>query len=160
MTRSHLRPVNPNRADYFQEQLGSIPGTLRIRPDAPPPKIVLIDYNAAKATKVDIEKPEDCAPYLDTESVSWVDVRGLGGEETWYQLGQVFKLHPLVLEDLINVPQRPKIEEYEDQLVIIARMVTLNERGTSFVAEQISLILGKHYLLTVQEEPVYDCWRC
>ncbi len=157
MIRPHLHSVKPNKADYFQEQLSSIPGTLRIRPDAPAPKIVLIDYNAAKATKINIEKPEDCAPYLDTESVSWVDVRGLGGEETWQQLGQVFNLHPLVLEDIVNVPQRPKIEEYEDQLIIIARMVTLNERSTGFVAEQISLVLGKHYLLTVQEEPVYDC---
>ncbi|MBD2152915.1 magnesium/cobalt transporter CorA [Leptolyngbya sp. FACHB-16] len=157
MTHSNRRSVNPNRADYFQEQPGSIPGTLQIRPDAPPPKIVLIDYNKNQATKVDIEKPADCAPYLDTESVSWVDVQGLGGEETWYQLGQVFHLHPLVLEDIINVPQRPKVEEYEDQLVIIARMVTLHEHEPGFVAEQISLILGKHYLLTVQEEPVYDC---
>jgi len=130
---------------------------LRISPDAPPPKIVLIDYSAANATKVNIEKPEDCTPYLDTESVSWIDVRGLGDEEIWQHLGEVFDLHPLVLEDIVNVPQRPKIEEYEDQLVIIARMVTLNDRGTGFVSEQISLILGKHYLLTVQEEPVYDC---
>lgn len=157
MIRHRLRSAKPDKADYFREQLGSIPGTLRISPDALPPKIVLIDYNAAKATKVDLEKPEDCVPYLDTESVSWVDIQGLGGEEIWQQLGKVFDLHPLVLEDIVNVPQRPKVEEHEDQLVIIARMVTLNERGNGFVSEQISLILGKHYLLTAQEEPVYDC---
>lgn len=157
MIRHRLRSAKPDKADYFREQPGSIPGTLRINPDALPPKIVLIDYNAANATRVDIEKPEDCVPYLDTESVSWVDIQGLGGEEIWQRLGKVFNLHPLVLEDIINVPQRPKVEEYEDQLVIIARMVTLVERGNGFLSEQISLILGKHYLLSVQEEPVYDC---
>lgn len=157
MTSQRLNFIQSDNIDYFYDEPGSIPGTLHIKPGAPPPKIVLIDYNKDNAIRVNIEKPEDCAPYLDTESVSWVDVRGLGGEETWQQLGQVFHLHPLVLEDIVNVPQRPKVEEYEDQLLIIARMVTLNQPGNGFISEQISLVLGKHYLLTVQEEPVYDC---
>lgn len=136
---------------------GSIPGTLRIKADTPPPEIVLIDYSATGATRIKLEKPEDCIPYLDTESVSWVDVRGLGNEETWRQLGQVFNLHPLILEDIVNVPQRPKIEEYGDQLIVIARMVTLRQSKRGFVSEQISLVIGKHYLLSVQEEAKYDC---
>jgi magnesium transporter len=72
--------------------------------------------------------------------------------------GTCFSLHPLVLEDIVNVPQRPKIEDYDDQLLVIARMVTLKSSGNSFISEQVSLILGRHYLLTVQEEPEYDCF--
>lgn len=143
--------------DYFYDEPGSLPGTLDIDDDAPQAKIVLIDYNETRATKIDIEKPEDCLPYLDSDSVSWIDIRGLGGEETWHKLGQVFNLHPLALEDIVNVPQRPKVEEFEEQIVIIARMVTLKEDTHSFISEQISLVLGKHYLMTVQEEPLYDC---
>jgi magnesium transporter len=92
---------------------------------------------------------------MDTESVSWVDVKGLGSEDVLRRLGQVFGLHALVLEDIVNVPQRPKIEEYHDQLLIIARMVTPKRSG-GFFSEQVSFILGRYYLLTVQEEPDYD----
>jgi len=142
--------------DYFYDEPGSMPGTLTIPFDAEPPVIVLIDYNEAKAIRLEVEQPEDCALYLDSESVSWVDVKGLGSENILQRVGHVFNLHPLVLEDVVNVPQRPKVEEFDDQLLIIARMVTLKKSGTGFVNEQVSLILGKHYLLTVQEEPDYD----
>jgi magnesium transporter len=144
--------------DYFFDVPGSMPGTLRIEEDAEPPVIVLIDYNEQSATRVQVHQPEECVPYLDTESVSWVDVKGLGSEDVLQRLGKVFNLHPLVLEDVVNVPQRPKVEEYQDQLLLIARMVTLKRSGRSFVSEQVSFILSRHYLLTVQEEPEYDCF--
>jgi magnesium transporter len=135
-----------------------MPGTLSIEADASPPVLYLIDYNEEKAVRIKLDQPEDSAPYLDTESVSWVDVQGLGNEDVLRRVGQVFKLHPLVLEDMVNVPQRPKIDEYEDQVLFIGRMVTPRENGRGFVGEQVSLVLGKHYLLTVQEEPDYDCF--
>jgi magnesium transporter len=146
--------------DYFYDDQATMPGTLDLKVDAPPPTIVLIDYNESKATRVKIRKPEACASYLDTASVSWIDVLGLGNQDTWRGLGKVFNLHPLTQEDVVNVPQRPKVEDYENQLVIIAWMVMLNPDSDSdtFYKEQVSLILGKHYLLTVQEEPKYDCF--
>ena len=144
--------------DYFYDKPGSLPGTLIIEEDAAPSKIVLIDYNESNATRIQVANPEDCVPYLDTESVSWVDVSGLGSEDILQRLGKVFDLHPLVLEDVVNVPQRPKIENYDDQLVIIAQMVMPKEKGDGFWIEQVSFVLGKHYLLTVQEEPQRDCF--
>jgi magnesium transporter len=144
--------------DYFYDVPGSIPGTLRIESEAPHPEIILIDYSEQKAVRLEIAQPEDCAPHLDTESVSWVDVRGLGSADILQRLGNVFSLHPLVLEDVVNVPQRPKAEEYEDQILLIARMVIVKRSGQGFHSEQVSFILGKHYLLTVQEEPKHDCF--
>ncbi|NJR64770.1 MAG: magnesium/cobalt transporter CorA [Leptolyngbyaceae cyanobacterium CRU_2_3] len=144
--------------DYFHDAPGTMPGTLAIEADAPIPVIFLIDYHAKDAVRVILEQPEDCTAYLDTESVSWVDVQGLGSEDVLQRLGKVFNLHPLMLEDVVNVPQRPKVEEYPEQLLVIVRMVTLKEDGKSFTSEQVSFILGKHYLLTVQEEPEYDCF--
>ena len=141
---------------YFYDKQGSIPGTLNIEADAPTPQIVLIDYNEENATRVKLATPEACVPYLDTESVSWVDVLGLGSEDILRRLGKVFDLHPLVLEDIVNVPQRPKVEDYEDHLVIITQMIMLNENTGTFYTEQVSFILGKYYLLTVQEEPDHD----
>lgn len=144
--------------EYFYDKPGALPGTIVINKDAPLPKIILIDYNETNRTCLALQSPEECAKYLDTASVSWVDVLGLGSEEILLQLGKVFDLHPLVLEDVVNVPQRPKVEDYEDHVVIIARMVMPKESGNGFYSEQVSLVLGKHYLLTVQEEPQRDCF--
>lgn len=144
--------------DYFYDEPGSIPGELDLEENAPPPDIILIDYNETTATRLKIINPDDCANYLDTESVSWVDVQGLGNEATWHSLGKVFNLHPIALEDVVNVPQRPKVVEYDEQLIIIAWMVMLTPDSESFYKEQVSFILGRHYLLTVQEEPKHDCF--
>ncbi len=156
---SPIRAVTKPDVDFFHEQPGSLPGTLNIEADAPAPEIVLIDYNEANYTRKPVATPEACAPYLNTKSVSWVDVQGLGSEEILQQLGRVFKLHPLILEDIVNVPQRPKVDDYEDQVVIIARMVMPKEMFVGFYSEQVSFVLGKHYLLTVQEEPEHDCFE-
>jgi magnesium transporter len=154
--------IDPNNddsyVDYYYDDPGDTPGTLDINPNAPHPVIVLIDYNSEQAIRQELATPEECIPYLDSYSVSWIDVKGLGSEDVLQRLGKVFGLHPLMLEDIVNVPQRPKVEEYNNQLLIITRMVTLHEDQETFENEQVSLILGKNYLLTVQEEPKYDCF--
>lgn len=144
--------------DYAYEQPGSIPGTLNIEEDAELPEIVLIDYNRDRATKISNLTPEACLEHLDTQSVSWVDVKGLGSENILKRLGRIFQLHPLVLEDVVNVPQRPKVEDYPQQLVIITQMAVLKPSGKGFWLEQVSLVVGKNYLLTVQEKPDKDCF--
>ncbi len=145
--------------EYTYHKPGSPPGTLVIDEDSTIPNIFLIDFNAENAVGVQLTTPEECAPYLDTHSVSWVDVQGLGSEAVLQRLGDVFKLHPLVLEDVVNVPQRPKVEEYADQQVIIAQMVSLKPDGKGFISEQVSFVLGRNYLLTVQEEPEFDTFE-
>jgi magnesium transporter len=145
--------------EYTYHEPGSPPGTLVIDEDSTTPNIFLIDFNAESAVGVQLMTPEECSPYLDSHSVSWVDVQGLGSEEVLQRLGNVFSLHPLVLEDVVNVPQRPKVEEYSDQHVIIAQMVSLRPDEKGFISEQVSFVLGKNYLLTVQEEPEFDTFE-
>jgi magnesium transporter len=148
-----------NLFSYHYNRPGTLPGTIRIKHDAARSQISLIDYNDKEAVRLTNISIEDCAPHLDTESVSWVDVAGLGSEDVLQQLGRIFQLHPLVLEDIVNVPQRPKIEDYNDQLQIITQMVVLKDTEDGFWLEQVSFILGKHYLLTVQEEPTRDTFE-
>ncbi len=145
--------------DEFYHYPGTVPGTIIIDADAPPPTILLIDYNQTDFIRQQVATPEECIPYLDQESVSWVDVQGLGNQDILERMGRVFELSPLVLEDVVNVSERPKVEDYEDQLLFIARMVVPKERTYGFYSEQVSLILGKQYLLTVQEEPEHDCFE-
>lgn len=162
------------KRDYPGDLPGSAPGTLNIDVNAPTPKLVLIDYNARKALCQQLDQPEDCTPYLDSESVAWIDVQGLGSQDTLSRLGKVFTIHPLALEDIVNVPQRPKVEIYGDQLLIVTQMITLvpaEERGdqplglrsrqpltSRLSTEQVSFLLENNCLLTVQEEPEYDCF--
>ncbi|MGB7413852.1 MAG: magnesium/cobalt transporter CorA [Thermosynechococcaceae cyanobacterium] len=148
----------PEYTDYFYDQPGSAPGTLMIDEDAYPPEITLIEYDQSQARRAAIANPEDCAECLATEMVSWIDVQGLGNESILRRLGQTFDLHPLILEDVVNVPQRSKVETYEDQLVIVARMVLPSEGEPGFTSEQVSFVLQDHTLLTVQEHPG-DCFE-
>ena len=145
--------------DFNHPEPGSIPGTLIIDENASIPNIFLIDYHADEAVGVQLATPEECIAYLDSHSVSWVDVQGLGSEDVLQRLGKVFNLHALVLEDVVNIPQRPKVESFEDQELIILHMVTSRKDGKGFYDEQVSLILGKNYVLTVQEEPENDVFE-
>lgn len=145
--------------DYGYEQPGSIPGTLSIEEDATPPEIVLIDYNPKQAIRVTNLTPEDCLEYMKKDSISWFNVGGLGNENFFLRLGKVFNLHPLTLEDIVNVPQKPKIEYDREQLVIIANMAIPKPNEKGFWLEQVSLVVTKKYILTVQEEPDRDCFE-
>ena len=126
--------------DYGYEQPGSIPGTLNISQDAIFPTIALIDYDSTQANLLTKLTPESCGEHLYTNSVSWFDIGGLGNEDFWQRIGTVFGLHPLILEDIVNVPQRPKIEDYQDQLVIITNMALPNSNGEGFWLEQVSFV--------------------
>jgi magnesium transporter len=144
--------------DYFYDKPGSEPGTLSIEPDAQPSRIILIDYDQNHAIrKIDVT-PNALIPYLGTNTVSWMDVQGLGSEQILKQIGQIFHLHPLLLEDVVNVPQRAKIEDYKQQMLIIAHMVRPKPDKEGFETEQVSFVLGKRYLLTFQEEELEDCF--
>ena len=144
--------------NYTHSEPGSIPGMISIADRAKLPEIDLIDYNSDRYEYGINLTPEECVAHLTTESVSWIDVGGLGDKATLEKLGEVFELHPLILADIVNVPQRPKLEDYQEQLVIITQMInSAHDRGIWL--EQVSFVLGKNYLLTVQEEPQQDCFN-
>jgi magnesium transporter len=144
--------------DYNYSLPGSLPGTLNIPDDAEPTELVLISYDKEQSVHQVLQSPEECMPYLQQKMVCWLDVRGLGTEDTLRQLGGIFSLHPLVLEDVVNVPQRPKLDLYEDHLLMIVHMVQPSQRGHGFTAEQIGFVLRHHVLLTLQEESLWDCF--
>lgn len=150
--------------DYFYEEPGSDPGTLKINPDSPPPRIVVIEYTEERAIRRVLAHPDDCLPFLDekaaktSKSKVWIDVQGLGNEAMLRRLGDIFKLHPLTLEDMVNVPQRPKIELEDNRVLLIARMVSPQPKGGGFISEQVSILVGRHYVLTVQEEQANDAF--
>ena len=144
--------------NYAHNLPGSVPGTITIADGSKPSQISLIDYNSQRHRYATNLTPAECTAHLTTESVSWVDVGGLGDKAILEQLARVFHLHPLLLENIVNVPQRPKLEDYQDQLVIITQMANFDYREDRIWLEQVSFVLGQNYLLTVQEEPLQDCF--
>ena len=155
---STYRAPETSKLGYFYDQPGTMPGQLNIHSEASPADLVIIDYDRDRSTRLILADPALIKDYLKSHSVSWIDVLGLGNAATWEALTPIFKLHRMLVEDVVNVPQRPKVEDYQDQLLIIAIMVVLKPDGTGFTQEQVSLVLGKNYLLTVQEEPEDDCF--
>lgn len=141
--------------DYHYNAPGTMPGLISIDKNAHPTEIFLIHYNSQEATRVNNILPEDCKRYLSNDSVAWIDIVGLGNEDKLQSLGEIFQLHPLTIEDIVNIPQRPKIEEYDDYLLLITQMAVLTDND-SFLLEQVSLVIGKNYVITVQEEGQYD----
>lgn len=135
---------------------GASPGTLVVH-DPEPPKIYMMDYCQTRVIERWIGSVEECVEYLtdDLPSVTWVDVQGIGHKPTFERLGEIFKIHPLALEDVVNVPQRPKSDVYQDQHVIIGRMAQIDVRGL-VVTEQIAIVFGAGFVLTIQEEAKND----
>jgi magnesium transporter len=132
---------------------GSPPGTLMVEPGGPA-RVHLVDYCADRVVEKDLASIDECIPYLtdDTPSITWIDVRGLGDRALLERMGEIFRVHPLALEDVVNVPQRPKTDSYPEQQLVITRLVRLTEEG-SVETEQIGVLFGAGYVLTVQETP-------
>lgn len=134
---------------------GAAPGTIVVDPDAPPSRIYAIAFGPEGFQEQAVEAPHDLAPLLQAYSTVWINVDGLGDKEVIQQLGTMFELHRLALEDVVNVHQRPKIEDYTEQLFFVARMVYRNE---TIQTEQLSMFIGENYVLTFQERPGGDCF--
>ena len=126
---------------------GTAPGTLIGEPGASPPKIQLIAYGPERIEEREIPKLDELRQ-LGDYPVAWVNVDGLGHVETIARLGEIFSLHPLALEDAVNVHQRPKVDIYPAHLFIVVRMLRLTDR---LETEQVSIFLGQRFLLTLQD---------
>ncbi|MFH1541566.1 MAG: magnesium/cobalt transporter CorA [bacterium] len=114
-------------------------------------KITVIDYNENDFQLSPVKSAEECFPYRDRESVTWINVDGVHQTDIIAKLGSHFGLHPLVLEDIVNTDQRPKLEDHESYLFIALKMLSVNDKG-QVEAEHVSLILGNNYVISFQEK--------
>ena len=129
---------------------GSRPGTLIIPDDALPTRVTVTRYDNQG---VDVREATDHATLkaaLDTDRLVWVQVEGLRDVDLLLQIAEHFGVHPLALEDVVNVPQRPKQELADRYVLAITRAV--REAGSEGpVTEQVSLVLGERFVLSFQE---------
>ena len=118
------------------------PGTLIISEDAVPPMVRMISYDLDEVDEREITDVEDLAKAMEPENITWIDVQGFGDEEVVRRIGEIFSIHPLALEDIVNMPQRPKTESYDGQLLVITRMVRHTEEKAVDM-EQVSHLDGQ-----------------
>jgi magnesium transporter len=139
---------------------GESPGTLRVAHEVErrKPVITLIEYDRTQLEERVIEDRQELLSHLDNQRVTWINIDGLGDIEVLRLLGTQFNLHPLALEDVLDTAQRPKVEQYDDYLFIVAHMI-YRDRAETMCGEQVSMFLGKHFLITLQEEAEFDVFE-
>jgi magnesium transporter len=111
--------------------------------------LITYDESAVHEQAIDIGTAR--VSVKDQPGVSWLNVEGVHRVDILQKLGDCCGLHPLVLEDIVNTEQRPKLEDYGEYLYIVVRMLSLSSGTGRVMAEQVSLVLGSGYVLSFQE---------
>jgi magnesium transporter len=114
-------------------------------------KIQVIDYTEKAFKERDFWKVKDCVPFKKTKTVTWINVTGVNDENLIRDIAKGFGLHPLVVEDIIKTDQRPKMEDYEDYLFLVLKMIDYSAEKKELEIEQLSLVIGKNFVLSFQE---------
>jgi magnesium transporter len=128
--------------------------TKRSRKSGLPPgktKITVLDYDETNFQEKEIEKMDECIQFRDRPTITWINVDSVHQPEILENIGKCFSFHTLVLEDILDTDQRPKIEDYNEYLYIVLKMLYYNEKKSEITTEQISLIVGPNYVISFQE---------
>lgn len=131
--------------------VGSRPGTLAIPPDAHRPRLKAFCYTPERLEEVEIESLDQLPALLEGDHYTWVDVQGVGDADAMRRIGSIFSIHPRALADVVNVPNRPSIQLFPSQVVMIARAVRPGSAPGSLELEQVGLVISEKWLLTIQE---------
>jgi magnesium transporter len=130
---------------------GTAPGTLQFTGEKrmENPLVFMVQYDQQQCTMRNMEKDE--SPVVGVNCVNWYDLRGLHDVELVESFGQHFNIHPLVLEDILHTQQRPKFEEYGNEVFIVISALTFNTEQYELSAEQVAVYFGENFMLTFQE---------
>ena len=135
------------------KKAGLAPGTLVHDGDkkVEKAKITIIDYDATQFQEKEVETIEECFPFRDTPTITWINVDGLHEVGIIEKIGKHFSIHPLILEDILHTGQRPKMEDFEDHIFLVVKMFYYDEKDNEIKMEQVSLLLGSNFVISFQE---------
>ncbi len=114
-------------------------------------KISVIDYDEAQCQEKEAKTVEECFPFKETPTVTWINIDGVHQVDIIEKIGKHFDLHPLIMEDICHTEQRPKMEDFEKYIYIVLKMLDYDEKTEEIKVEQVSLILGKNFVISFQE---------
>ncbi len=115
--------------------------------------ISVVDYNSERVIEKTIESLEACLPLKELPTVTWINIDGLHDIDLIEQVGKLFDIHPLILEDILNTGQRPKIEEHDNHLFIALKSLRYDVESDAIRENQVSIVTGRNYLISFQERP-------
>jgi magnesium transporter len=111
-----------------------------------------MEYDEMHFQEKEIKTLDQSLPFKDQSTVTWVDVEGIHQVKILEKLGERFGLHPLVVEDILNMEERPKMEDFSDYILIILKISChYDNRSNGIETEQISLVLGPNFPVSFQE---------
>ncbi|MDY6910672.1 MAG: magnesium/cobalt transporter CorA [Thermodesulfobacteriota bacterium] len=153
--RNHTqgKPMAVTSARRHSEKLGMPPGSLVFVGEQRRDRIAitLADFGSGHLEQAAVDIPEACLEYRRRPSITWVDVSGLHEPDKVERLGKCFDIHPLIMEDILNTTQRPKIELFENMVFAVLKAFWLDEARQVIAVEHVSLILGERFVLSFQE---------
>ena len=122
--------------------------------------IDVFDYNKDSLAEKQLKNIEEAFAYENKETITWINVNGLNHVNEIEKLGKDFELHPLIIEDIANTKQRPKLDEHEEYVFVVLKMLYF-DKDQNLKFENISFVLGSNYLLSFQESDgdVFDSVR-
>ncbi|MBW6470530.1 MAG: magnesium/cobalt transporter CorA [Methanosarcinaceae archaeon] len=113
--------------------------------------ISIIDYDENQLHEEVVATVEECFSFKEQPTVTWININGIHNIEIIDKIGKHFELHPLILEDIMNTGQRPKLEDFGHYLYIVLKMLQIEEDEDEIKAEQVSLIIGDNFVISFQE---------
>ncbi|MBT8254129.1 MAG: magnesium/cobalt transporter CorA [Flavobacteriaceae bacterium] len=147
-----LRLRRSIRAKVSHKKVGQVPGTM-IYTGSKESKDICIEVFNYSSEKLEHQKLSEVGKAINitrSNDIAWWNVNGLNHIEALETIGKHYDLHPLVLEDIVNINHRPKIDEYEDFIFIILKMIYY-DKDENLVSEQVALVLGSDYVISFQE---------
>jgi len=115
-------------------------------------RITILDYDENTFEEHEVKNTEECFPFKEKPTVTWVNIDGIHQVDIIKQIGAHYGLHPLILEDILNTGQRPKMEDFDDYIFLVLKMLHYDEKEQEIIAEQVSMILGSNFVLSFQEQ--------
>lgn len=145
MSRYQTRGIKP---------AGAAPGTVVYIGDERTESVVIthLHYSSESVSERCEIRAEDCRPPTNGQGVSWYTIDGVHNPDALRIIGESFQIHPLVIEDIANTKQRPKIEEFDNYIFIAMKMITFDEDAKELLSEHVSIILGDGYVLAFLED--------
>lgn len=147
-----------------KKKVGLPPGTLIYTGEkvTEKTKIKLTDYAEDRFNLDEFQEIQMDLTKIEKPFIRWIDIYGLAQVKVIEEIGHQFKLHPLVLEDILSPNQRPKLEDFGNYIFVVLKKLSWNQEQEDFEYEQISLILGENYVISFQERdtnlfnPIYE----
>lgn len=121
-------------------------------------KITVIDYDQDNYHIQTAQQTDELISYRDRPSITWINVDGVHDLDLIRKLGDIFDIHPLLLEDIVNTSHRPKLEEHDEQIYFTMKMLFDDPDASGLRSEQVSIIIGRNYVLSFQEtsQDIFD----